>query len=257
MTAPLIGVTAGRRPSRGGYSLVTVVEAYIQALLHAGANPLIIPLGQPEAALAGLPARLDGILFTGGGDIHPDRYRSQMHPQVYEVDEDRDRVELQLVQSSVQAGLPFLGICRGLQVVNVGLGGSLYEDIQDQRPESIPHRYWPGWPRDYLAHGMDVAAGSRLAEITAGEEFMVNSLHHQGIRDLAPALSATAHAPDGLIEAVELPDYPFGLAVQWHPEWMPGSKPMQALFAAFVSAAQQRRTGSIPAEAAAGGRQPA
>jgi putative glutamine amidotransferase len=182
---------------------------------------------------------LDGILFTGGGDLDPGSYRSEPHPSVDGVDPDRDRVELQLFDATVKAGIPFLGVCRGLQLVNVGLGGTLYEDILDQRPEAIRHNYHPHWPRTYLAHPVQIEAGSRLEDILGRPSAQVNSLHHQGIRQLAPGLTPTAHAPDGLIEAVELPEYRFGLAVQWHPEWLPPEAAMDELFEAFTSAASK------------------
>jgi putative glutamine amidotransferase len=184
--------------------------------------------------------RLDGILFTGGGDVHPEQYGSQPHPLVDDVDSDRDRVEIHLLQRILGNGLPFFGICRGLQVINVALGGTLFEDILDQRPDSILHRYYPDWPRNHLAHGIQVEEGSRLGQILGESNLQVNSLHHQGIRELAAPLRASASASDGLVEAFELADHPFGLAVQWHPEWLQEHPPMQTLFRAFVQAADEK-----------------
>lgn len=238
MTAPLIGLTTYRFNNAYGYPQMGLSEMYSRAVEQAGGLPVLIPLGLPEERLQALLARLDGVLFTGGGDIAPERYGSVAHPLVGDVDPDRDRVELHLFDCVMQAGLPFLGICRGLQLVNTGLGGTLYEDILDQRDESIQHRYYPDWPRDYLAHTVNVEPESRLGSILGvSGDVPVNSLHHQGIRNLANGLKPTAFAPDGLIEAFELPDRPFALAVQWHPEWLQAHPPMQALFRAFIEAA--------------------
>jgi putative glutamine amidotransferase len=222
-----------------GYPQFAVMEAYISALAQAGACPVVIPLGLDEERLDALLPRLDGMLFTGGGDVHPERYGSQMHPLVDNVDADRDRLEIHLLRGAVQAGLPFLGICRGLQVINVALGGSLYEDLLDQMPHAARHQYSPEYPRDYLAHDVQVDGNSRLASILEGKSFGVNSLHHQGIKELAPGLTATALAPDGVIEAFELPGHPFGIAVQWHPEWLQAHAPMRALFRVFVQASDE------------------
>jgi putative glutamine amidotransferase len=220
-----------------------VGQNYVQALSAAGAAPLLVPLSLPEFQLLELFERLDGILFTGGGDIHPRYFNMPMDELVDSVDEDRDRTEMLLLEQAVARSRPFLGICRGFQLVNVGLGGSLYTDIQAQHPGAQKHDYYPAPPRDLLAHEVTVAPGSRLHTILGGEQVPVNSLHHQGVRELAPGLQLTATAPDGIIEALELPGHPFGLAVQWHPEWLQAHAPMQALFQSFVQACQARAQG--------------
>jgi putative glutamine amidotransferase len=237
LTSPLIGITTYRILSRYGYPVIGVTEAYNQALSRAGAHPVLVPLGLPDDSLQGLLARLDGILFSGGGDVHPQRYGAQPHPLVDSVDEDRDRVEITLIQEVMARGIPFLGICRGLQVINVALGGSLYEDLLDQHPNALKHDRFPGEARDFLAHPVTINRDSQLLDILGSAEIEVNSLHHQGIRRLSPKLRATAHAPDGVIEAVEAPAHPFGLAVQWHPEWLQAHLAMRALFEKFVQAA--------------------
>ena len=160
---PLIGLTTSRSVSAYGLPMLGVVEAYVKSLSAAGAVPLLIPLGLSESHLDAMVARLDGILFTGGGDVHPERYRAKGHPKVNSIDEDRDRIEIHLVQQAVQRGTPFLGICRGLQVINVALGGTLYEDIIDQNKGAIRHQFSSDHPRDYLAHSVQVHRGSRLA----------------------------------------------------------------------------------------------
>jgi putative glutamine amidotransferase len=236
MNLPLVGLTIARTMSEYGYSMMTVVEAYVQAIVRAGALPLLIPLGMPPEYYDEITRRVDGVLFTGGGDAHPDLYGSQHHPLVDHVDPDRDRVEVHLLKAVIEKEMPFLGICRGLQIVNVALGGTLFEDILDQRPASLRHDWSSDMPRDYLAHMVQINLNSSIGQILGQTDVSVNSLHHQGIKALAPDLTATALAPDGLIEAFELPGYRFGLAVQWHPEWLPREAAMDGLFRAFVDA---------------------
>jgi putative glutamine amidotransferase len=239
MAPPLIGLTSTRVTNRFGFLSSEVKEAYTQAVARAGGMPVIIPLGLPEAGLRESLTRLDGLLLTGGGDIAPERYDSRPHPLVAEVDRGRDQEEIQLFHDAMQMELPILGICRGLQVINVASGGTLYEDILDQRPDSFKHQYSIEKPRTYLAHTVQLDGSGRLPSILGGPEIQVNSLHHQGIRRLAPGLEATACAPDGLIEAIEVPDHRFALAVQWHPEWMQDDAGMRRLFEEFVRAASE------------------
>jgi len=237
MALPLIGITTYRTDNPAGNPILALAEHYVQAISQAGGIPLMVPLGLPEAQLTALASRLDGILFSGGGDLDPDLFGMESHATVNSVDPDRDRVEIQMVQDAAAQGLPFLGICRGLQVINVALGGTLYTHILDQHPQALKHDYYPDWERTYLPHNVRLNPESRLAAILETTQPEVNSLHHQGIRDLAEPLQAIGRAPDNLIEAVELPDHPFGLAVQWHPEWLTDHASMRALFQAFVAAA--------------------
>jgi putative glutamine amidotransferase len=144
---------------------------------------------------------------------------------------------MHLFQKIVEREIPLLGICRGLQVINVALGGELYEDIMDQRPGSLCHQSPDDLPRDHPAHSVRIESGSRLHGILGVDETLVNSLHHQGISQLGAGLKATAFAPDGIIEAFELTGYPYGVAVQWHPEWMQAHPSMRTLFRSFVQSA--------------------
>jgi putative glutamine amidotransferase len=237
MAKPVIGVTTFHSDSRRGYLYISVTEAYVKAMTSAGAIPVLVPLGLPEDDLNHLLSTVDGVLFTGGGDIDPVLFGGLSHPTVHDIDPVRDQMEIHLVRQVVERGDPFFGICRGLQVINVALGGSLYTHIQDQHPNAIKHDYFPGRPRNYHAHPVRVDEGTTLAEIIGHPLIQVNSLHHQGIDRLAAGLTPTAYAPDGITEAVELSNHPFGLAVQWHPEWLLDQEEMQALFTAFVQAA--------------------
>jgi putative glutamine amidotransferase len=247
MPAPLIGLTASFSPASDGRpGAVTVGEAYIQAVLRAGGLPVVIPVGLSEAEYTALFSHLDGILLTGGGDIAPGLFQGAPHPRVYGIDERRDRLEIGLVKLAAERGKPFLGICRGVQVINVALGGTLYTHIADQLDRADRHDYFPGYPRDLLAHAVSIDPRSRLAGCLGGAYFEVNSLHHQGIERLAAPLAAVARAADTLIEGVELPEHPFGLGVQWHPECLQEHIPQRQLFQGLVQAASRA--------AAAGGR---
>jgi putative glutamine amidotransferase len=238
LSRPLIGITVSHRKSEQGYTFLGVPESYAQALSLAGACPVLIPLGLPESTLRDLLSRMDGLLLSGGGDVDPDRYGGENHPLIESVDNDRDRVEIQLLNDTIRRGLPFLGICRGIQVINIALGGDLYADISDQRSGALNHDNFPGHALDFLAHPVEIEPASRLAQIVGGTALNVNSMHHQGIHHLAPNVNAVASAPDGIVEALELPGYPFGLAVQWHPECLVSFPEMAAIFQAFVGAAQ-------------------
>jgi putative glutamine amidotransferase len=239
MDSPLIGITSFTHLNQYGYPMNAVMSAYIQAVAHAGGLPVLIPLGLEQNAYQAMFERLDGILFTGGGDVQPERYGGQEHHKVGDVDAERDRVELWLAQAVVDQNKPFLGICRGFQVLNVALGGTLYEDILDQKQAALKHDYYPDIPRNTLAHEVTIAPESRLAGILGLNATQVNSLHHQGIKRLASRLTPTAHAPDGMLEAYELPAHRFGLAVQWHPEWLQEHAPMRKLFEEFVRASNR------------------
>jgi len=222
-----------------------VLEGYSRAVLEAGGLPLILPIVGAEPALSPEPCRsgptlveeymqaIDGLIMTGGADIHPSFYGQIVLDRCGDIDEERDRFEVELVHAARARDLPFLGICRGLQVLNVALGGSLYQDLS-YRQGTDPSHQSPREQRGDTAHPVSLATGSRLAEILGTRELPVTSTHHQVIRDLAPDLKASAVAPDGVIEGVEGPGR-FLLAVQWHPERMVARHPEQlALFRALI-----------------------
>ncbi len=241
MSFPVIGLTAWRGSNRSGGPAISLSESYIRSVTDAGGIPVIIPLGLSDQSLKELVARLDGILFTGGGDIHPRFYQAGPDPLITDINEQRDQEELQIFEEAVKEEKPFLGICRGIQLVNVAAGGTLYVDIETQLPDAIRHDCHQGHPRDYLGHTVAVAKDSRLKEIMGGREVAVNSLHHQGLKDIAPVLKPVAHSSDGVVEAIEMQDYPFGLAVQWHPEELQKYAPMRLLFRSLVDAAPAHR----------------
>ncbi len=232
---PLIGITTTHYQPRDPLPGSGVSEAYIRAVHDAGGLPLLIPSGMAAGELEALLGRIDGLLFTGGGDIDPRFFNGRPHNRVYNIIPERDETELSLVRMAVERQRPFLGICRGIQVVNVALGGTLYTDIADQMPGALTHKYED---RKYLAHSVHTQAGSRLADILGTTNLQANSLHHQGVDKVASSLTPTAWAPDGLVEGVEITGHPYGLAVQWHPEWLQERQEMRNLFTALVAAAR-------------------
>jgi len=240
MRQPLIGITTSRSVTQHKVPTFALTQAYVEAIAQAGGAPVLLPLGLDEPTLHTLANRMDGILFSGGGDLQPQIYGSSSHPKVDDVDPDRDRIELWLVEQVFKHQIPFLGICRGFQVINVGMGGTLYEDILDQHPAAQKHDYFPGHPRSYRAHTVRVKENSRLAMLLQAETIPVNSLHHQGVRRLAASAIPSAYAEDGILEGLEFPDHPFGLAVQWHPEWLRDEPAMRQIFSAFIQAAARQ-----------------
>jgi len=150
----------------------------------------------------------------------------------------RDELEADVIRYAIQQQKPVFCICRGIQMLNVALGGTLFTDLHDYFSPKIKHNWWGDTPRDYLAHTVQITPGSKLNAILGEETIQVNSLHHQGIEKAAPNLRPIAYAPDGLVEAVEMVDYPFCLGVQWHPESMPDSIQQQTLFRAFLQAVE-------------------
>lgn len=235
---PIIGCSTYRKRSHDtNVPLYGLMTSYVEAISLAGGIPLLIPLGLSEEALLTTLERVDGLLLPGGGDIDPAQYHGNGHEKVAEVDQDRDRVEIYLAQQATAMQKPLLAICRGHQVLNVALGGNMWEDIASEMPNAIQHDFNRIMPRNYLPHTVDVIPDSQLARVLGRMETAVNSLHHQGIRNLAPELVATAHSADGLVEAVEVPGHPFALGVQWHPENLVHDDPaMLNLFRALVDA---------------------
>lgn len=236
MPKPLIGITTYNTKNPYDRDISAVQHTYIRAVTQAGGVPILIPAILPDDDLNDLYSHLQAILFSGGGDISLKYFSGEQHPSIHEVDEARDVTELSLLRQSVQNEKPFLAICRGLQVMNVALGGTLHTHIPDQIPNSLKH---DNQEFTLISHPVNIDEESKMAEIFGETLLQVNSLHHQGIKDLASNLRIVGHAPDGVIEAVELPEHPYALGVQWHPEWMTDQIPMQKLFKSFVDAAEK------------------
>lgn len=238
-SVPLIGVPCGLRYATGSRALPlhAVGESYLRALTEAGAMPLIIPLVEDSTRLRAAYERLDGLLLAGGGDVDPAMYGEAPHPATRNIDRRRDEVEATLARWALASGLPILAICRGIQVLNVAAGGTLYQDVSDELPGALKHDYYPDYPRTLTPHHVEVTRGSRLAAILSDADPPVNSLHHQGVRVPAPGLVVVARAPDGLIEGLEHPSHAFAVGVQWHPEErIDQDPPMRRLFGSYVEA---------------------
>lgn len=239
--APLIGVTTsisfgGENPERA-----YVNSTYLLAIQEAGGVPVPLPPQLGDGALEELSSRLDGLLLTGGGDLDPKTFGESPHPTVYDVAPARDRLEMDLVRRCISEGRPILAICRGIQLLNVALGGSLYQDVASDPGTEIKHQQTG--PRDKLTHLVKVMSGSFLARVLGEDELRVNSMHHQAVKALGKNMVAVAHAPDQIIEGIELTDAGpdrFVLGVQWHPEELVSTdSAARNLFSAFVSACRK------------------
>lgn len=234
MSAPRIAV-GGVVRAWDGAERTGVNGSYVRSVLAAGGVPIILsPILGPSYAARALDGA-DGLLLTGGEDIHPAWYGAEPSPHLYPPSRERDLFELALFAAARQRELPILGICRGIQLVNVALGGTLVQDLPSERPGAIPHD--PGAARDARTHDVRLQEGSRAAAALGRTRVTVNSFHHQAIDRLASGLVATGWTEDGLIEAVETgPGTPWLLAVQWHPEEMHADAraPERGLFRALV-----------------------
>ncbi|MEW6546967.1 MAG: gamma-glutamyl-gamma-aminobutyrate hydrolase family protein [Bacillota bacterium] len=233
---PLIGITS----SVDEEDRVQVPSGYAAAVEAAGGIPVVLPVLAPEKAGEVL-AHLQGLLLSGGVDVDPSHYGEDPLPGLGRVTPERDAFELALAREALALGVPVLGVCRGVQVLNVAAGGTLYQDLGSQMGNVLKHRQEA--PRWHESHSVRLDPGSRLAAILGVPEVRVNSFHHQAVREVAGGLRAVAWAPDGVIEAVEATgtDHRFALGVQWHPEEMWRRHPLHLKpFAALVEAARAR-----------------
>jgi len=218
-------------------------ERYFRVVTSVGGVPWMVPLlDEDPETLRAIYDHLDGIFLAGGVDVDPSSYGSERHALCGRTDLARDAVELLFARWAREDGKPVFGVCRGMQVINVAAGGSLWQDCADQLPESVKHDYFPGagWARDYLAHDIRVVEGTRLHRAFGEERVMVNSMHHQGICRMGEGLVASAYAPDGLVEALEGDGDAFQVGVQWHPEMLIESDAgTRRLFEDFIEAASE------------------
>jgi putative glutamine amidotransferase len=242
MPRPIIGITCSRSVDGrwSDYSLGHFMEfafdAYSQAVLNCGGAPLLVPITQDSSSLAAVCSRIDGLILSGGPDINPRFYKEEPRQGLQDVDAAQDEMELELTRQALAAEVPILGICRGLQLVNVAMGGTLYQDIARQVPKACNHA--PRADRSVVSHKIRIEPGTRLQNIIQRRNLWVNSKHHQAVKKTAPGLTITAVATDGIIEALEASDRTYVVAVQWHPEGL-WQKEVSArkLFASLVDAA--------------------
>lgn len=238
MNSPLIGITIHPDNDEDRLNLDRLVALIVEGVERAGGLPVLVPLGLPEATLRAVYERLDGVLLSGGGDILPESYGQFLHPMMVGLSAERDRTETALVQWAVDEAKPLFGICRGAQVLNVTLGGTLYRDLSEYAP-ALNHNYHGEAESKLRVHEIQVEEETVLARLLGKPMLKVNSMHHQALHAVAPRLTITARASDGLPEAVEVKDHPFGMAVQWHPECFLDEPEMLNLFRALVEAARK------------------
>ncbi len=248
---PLIGIpcrpdTSGLYPNR---PINAQNLAYSNAIIQAGGIPVLIPVEVRGESLKNLIDRVDGLVFCGGGDIDP-----VFHDQPPQVDnlstiqKDRDTHELELIRLAIENYKPFFAICRGIQVMNVAAGGSLWQDIYSQYSQAMRHDYFyhnDKLPRNYIAHEVRLEKSSLLSKILETDRLPVNSLHHQAARDIAPSLKTAGYADDGVVEVLEVANHPFGLGVQWHPEELVAEhESARKMFNAFVEVSRNGHNGA-------------
>lgn len=240
---PLIGISASNSTNPQGLVYHVVYSAIIESVVKAGGLPVILPTGLPADVLRETYERLDGILIPGGGDVNPSVYGESPHPAVYGVNDLRDALEIQLAQWASEDDVPMLGICRGHQILNVALGDKLVQDINTQVDTAIKHSngYGAG-ERTNLIHEVTVDATSQLAQAMGGvTSLSVNSMHHQAVTQVGENMRVVATAPDGMVEAAEMPGKTFIVTVQWHPEdLMDNQAASSHLFESFIAAAKSR-----------------
>ena len=241
-TFPLIGlptlaIPPGPKPPRFGIN-----QSYVRALTAAGCAPVLIPLLDDDERLRAIYDRLDGIVFPGGADIAPQEYREEPIGDLNVVEAPRDRTELTLARWAFADDLPTLGICRGQQVLNVALGGTLWQDLRHQGVTPVEHSDADGRARTALMHRVRLDPDSRLAQLIDETTVEVNSLHHQAVKTVAPQLKVTGTSEDGVIESLESDDRRFLIAVQWHPEEIDDLAWVRRLFDGFVMAASKTRS---------------
>jgi putative glutamine amidotransferase len=239
---PLIGISGGLvRTNEWSPPVVGHRQSYVDAVLQAGGLPVLLPPLTNPRALRALYERLDGVLLAGGDDIDPARYGEAPHPRLGAVSPERDTAELQLARWAFADGKPLLGICRGLQVLNVARGGTLWQDLPSEHPEGLDHytsatlRRW-----DMVDHAVELDAGSRLAALLGTTAIGLNSLHHQAVKRLGAGLRAVGYAPDGVVEAIEGGGAAFVVGVQGHPEtlWQATEPRWRRLFGGLIAAAR-------------------
>lgn len=209
---------------------------YVRCLRKAGAVVEIFVPGKTAEYMESIITRCDGLLFPGGPDICPQLYGKETEAGCGKTDPIRDAFELPLLKLALEAGMPLFCICRGMQLLNVALGGTLYQDIKPRQQCS----HWDFWHRATATHSIELDTDSLVSEILGSDTASVNSIHHQAVNDLGKKLWVAADSPDGFPEALEIEDYPFCIAVQWHPEHMAARTPgQQKLFQVFVDACRK------------------
>lgn len=242
---PVIGLTCSTSTEKG-LPRYHCPEPYVRRVEEAGGLPILLPTTDP-ARVPGLLALVDGVILIGGDDVDPALYGAKRHPALGSVDRARDRFEIEVARRASAGALPAFGICRGCQVMNVALGGTLIQDIPSEVSSALAHAELvdaasAGAP----VHSASVVPGTRLHRVLGRRRVAVNSHHHQSVDRPAEGFDVTARTSDGVVEAAEIPGHVFFLGVQWHPERMPKTDATRRLFRAFVAAASVRARARAP-----------
>jgi putative glutamine amidotransferase len=238
MRKPLIGVTCDTFSTKNGRSVYGIRPSYTHAIEASGGLPLLIVPDLSAESLRIIYEKLDGVLLTGGGDVVPTLYGAPDDMELRGLDANRDASEINITRWAMDDDKPLLGICRGIQVINVALGGTLYRDLASEYGKTVDHDLTRPKPGEFKGHSVAVERDSRLAALLGETQPAVNSFHHQAIRALGNTLRPVATSPDGVIEGIERDDSRFFVAVQWHPEELyDESEPMRRLFSGFVTQA--------------------
>lgn len=231
MDKPIIGVLPLVDEERESYWML---PGYFEGVIEAGGIPIMLPLIYDEKDLNRLVNEFNGFIFTGGPDIDPKYYNAAVETDNVKTCEPRDKMEILFARKAIESGKPILGICRGLQLINVALGGTLYQDLPSQRKSDLNHSQEK--PYDKPIHDVVLDKTGGLYELLSRDSLGVNSCHHQGIKELAPGLSSMAVATDGLVEAFEMKERNFLWGLQWHPEFMQKvSQPSRDIFKKFIN----------------------
>ncbi len=236
---PLIGLTISIQSDE---KKIFTPTSYPAAIIAAGGTPVLLNITRDPEMIAQYADMVDGVLFSGGDDVDPTAYGEAQAWNCGDISPMRDAFEMQLLQTLLtrHPKKPILGICRGAQVLNVAMGGTLYQDLHSQLPDCIRHQQKQ--ISVYASHRVEIAPDSRLHAIYGTDEVMVNSFHHQAVKEVGAGLTMSARAADGVIEALEKPDHPYFVAVQWHPERLVEREfhpEHKALFSSFVQACRK------------------
>ena len=243
MKKPVIGIGSDVLTQAGERERATVYLTYVESVRRAGGVPVLVP---PQDENAGdVIESLDGLLLAGGKDCDPAIYGEEVHPTIEPMDPRRQDNDLSLARIAREKQIPTLGICLGMQVINVAAGGTLIQDIDSQWQTELQHA---SEPLSRVRHHVTIDPSTKLGRIVGRNEIEVNSSHHQAVKEVGEGLVVTAKAPDGIVEALEDPRLPFYVGVQWHPEDMKGEASAEAIFGAFIEAARRRLTESSDAK---------
>jgi len=231
---PVIGLTTYGKKETGEYRLPAL---YIECVRRAGGVPVLIPSDAEE--VGDVCERLDGIIFPGGGDINPKYYQGVQHAEIYNIDDERDKGDFKVAEVILVQKIPILAICRGMQILNVLLGGTLQEHLPEVYGEEILHRLPP---KVACKHKVDIMPDTKLESILGQSEVEIVSWHHQALKDVAKDMVVTARSKDGVIEGIEVNSHPWLVGVQWHPELSATEDFLQQkLFNALVEQIQRMR----------------